>query len=159
VHSFGSRRMNRRTLLLLPLLATGCASTAGGRPFSGVLAPPVGKAAVYVYRPRAIAGNWVAQSVQVAGQAEATLPLDSFRRFLVEPGRVEVSNVATYGRLPFSLAFDVEQNSVVFVRFTFSHTPFPGGRKGNLRDDPWMGFQLVPSEEAQRELPRMSEPT
>lgn len=142
--------IKRRQLLYLasaPLLY-GCVTT--GPLFNGIQPPAAGRAIVYVYRPYAMAGSWVSQSVTINGEQETDLLLDGFVRLEASPGRVVIANTGWVVR--HTITFDLSDQEVAFVRFTVSQRAFPGGKKGSQIDSPWMGFERVSYEGAMLEL-------
>ncbi|MEQ1591534.1 MAG: hypothetical protein ABL892_03995 [Thiobacillaceae bacterium] len=86
-------KQRRLFLVMAAALLTGCAGSPPG--FTGLVAPPTGKAVLYIYRTDYFAfalGPWVGPKIRINNYEEISpLILMGYFRVVVEPGLVEVA--------------------------------------------------------------------
>jgi hypothetical protein len=112
-----------------------------------------GKGVVFLYRPASGYGGWSCPKHRVSEGEYLALPQGSYLRFDVPPGRRRVETQTSWCfRPPLSLVLNIYPGDIVYVRYTFSPSPKPGFDPPQLRDEPWLGFEVVPRDTALKEM-------
>jgi hypothetical protein len=103
-------------------LLSSCATTPEGNPYKE-LAPPPGKAVVFVYRPATISGVALTPKVQCAGQ-EAILRPGNYQPFILDPGHIQC--VSNYIENTAVVDLDVAPSHDYYVKETIGMGFFVG---------------------------------
>ena len=145
--------MHRRliaTAITLALLAS-CVTT--GEKFIAPKEPAASKAVIYLYRLPSHVGGWGCPKHKVSSAEFQSLPNGGFLRFEVDPGLHQVQTETSWCFYPdMAVTVRVAAGETVYVRYTLSRYPKPGFIAPRALDGSWIGFEVVDSATALREL-------